>query len=359
MLKYLLKNIGEIFIGKKLVGVLRKIDKDLPRLERESLYELLSVIFYRLTRVWLIILLVSLLPIILLYQQNKILRQQSELIANQITESQNSNLLIEAERRNSLMSNLNVILTQISNELEISDNGELSDNLIGQICALSITLKPYKFLKNGLPSDIELSPERGELLLFLLNSELNETTLSKIYKRGNFEKADLSDYSLSNFKLDHINLSGADLSNSDLSFTSLKLARLVNTNFYNSNLSYTDFSDAYLLSSNFNQSMLNKTNFYHSKAASPNFFDSIKMKGRLKIMTYNDIIKQFGVQQIAPIAITNTYDEYQHFTIDSILDKNISHLKISLQRESLTEAEKIGFRRNAELKKKLLEKKSN
>ena len=140
------------------------------------------------------------LPLILTIQQNTLISRQNELIAQQ-------NQLSEASRRAGLMYELTSILDKIDKEMDAAnieraamnvkqrhtqeykdeehkrranrrsiqprdrEKYQFSERLAGRIVALSRSLSPYRFLeRDGQTTPRPLSPERGQLLLSLLET---------------------------------------------------------------------------------------------------------------------------------------------------------------------------------------------
>lgn len=127
------------------------------------------------------------------FESNKILTEQN-------TKFDNQNQLIEADRRSSLVFLFNNIMDAIDRELKtpVRDStllvdvnghkGKISNQLAGRIIALSRRLQPYRMYDYDTDSLSKklISPERGQLLINLLESNIDTISLSAIYKRGIF-----------------------------------------------------------------------------------------------------------------------------------------------------------------------------
>jgi len=116
---------------------------------------------------------------------------------------------------------------------------DLTPQLIGRISALSHRLNPYYYLEGDSLVDVALSPERGQLLVTLIESKLDSTTYRELWTKSSFKHSDL----------EGVNFSGSDLSNIELSGSNLSNAKLLNCKFNSSNLNFCD---------------LNNINFYNS-----------------------------------------------------------------------------------------------
>ena len=140
----------------------------------------------------------------LLESQDQKLENQNQLfgLQNTLLDSQNyrlglQNNLIEADRRGALVVLMSNIMDQLDREIreqKLEDQAKydsigykLSDPLIGRIAALSQGFLPYRYLEGDTLTEREVSPERGQLLLSLVNSNLDSVTNDKIYQAAKFE----------------------------------------------------------------------------------------------------------------------------------------------------------------------------
>jgi uncharacterized protein YjbI with pentapeptide repeats len=199
----------------------------------------------------------GMLGTMLLYNQNKLLTQQNLLLQNQNYRLDQQTYLQEADRRSSLIFLMGNLLDAMDKELK-SDVGQpgirdLSPQIIGRVVALSKSLRPYRYLESDSLVTRELSPERGQLLLSIVNSQIDNSSLRRIFQFSDFSFADMKGAVLSGEYLSGINLSRADLSGATLDETDLSRA----------DLSGADLSNAVLARSNlrearFRQTMLQK-----------------------------------------------------------------------------------------------------
>lgn len=184
---------------------------------------------------------------ILLFNQNRLLEKQNEKIDMQMS-------LEESNRRSAMMNQMANLLDKIDEELRDTFNTNhgtrvLSPQLIGRISSLSQALKPYRYLVGNTLSK-ELSPERGQLLLALINSSLDKITLEKIWDQVTFKYADLSRVFLKDVHLEGLDLKGSSFSR----------ATLENITITKSNLEEADFARANLKNVNFSFSNLRQAN---------------------------------------------------------------------------------------------------
>ena len=194
----------------------------------------------------------ALLGTLALMQQNTMVREQTSLMATQTK-------LMELEIRSAEAEYINEITSSIDRELEV-DYGKdrirnLSPQLIGRIIVLSNRLKPYTYLDGDTLIEKPLSPERGQLLINLIESKLDTITYNAIFKKADFSYANLVRTNFdSNVYLKDINLRNADLFGSNLSNANLIGADLINTN----------LSDAYLVDANLENAILTYANLRNS-----------------------------------------------------------------------------------------------
>lgn len=216
----------------------------------------------------------------LVQNQNKLVELQNFLFSkqNELFETQNTRIiqqtyLQEAERRSSLASFFNNVLDKVDEELKNEKNEKrtLSKELVGRIVSLSQALKPYQYLNNDAIIEKPVSPERGQLLTFLVNSELDTTTYESIFKRADFSYSELDNVELNNAYLRNVNLSNAsiknaqmsavDFTNANLSYANLTASNMQDSKFFGTNLTYSNFYTANLNEAILLYSIIKNTNF--------------------------------------------------------------------------------------------------
>jgi uncharacterized protein YjbI with pentapeptide repeats len=163
----------------------------------------------------------------MLYRQNLVLGEEMRALHRRIL---NQTELVESVRKSNqgfLMAN---VLDMADSELGKNPTKSLSEAAISRIVALSYALKPYRILEGDTLATNLLSPERGQLLLSLVNMEMDSSSFSKIKHKANFENADLQG----------ANLSGKNLSGMNLRRSTLKDAVLDSANLNNVDLTYAN-----------------------------------------------------------------------------------------------------------------------
>jgi len=253
----------------------------------------------------------GLLASVLVYNQNQLLKEQNELFAFQNTrveeqtkllKNQNDKIdsqiqLEESSRRGNLIVMMSNIMDKVDEEIRIlEERGDssrtLSEQLIGRIAALSYSFQPYRFWQDSTLIENPLSPERGQLLIALVNSQLDKDTYSKIFTRADFSKANLEKANLRKANLLFTNLEGANLKKVDLSESTLDQvrfdganleravltkAKLSNSVFVDANLNAAQFHEATILNMVVNTSTnLQKTNFRSTKISQTLFNNDLR-----------------------------------------------------------------------------------
>lgn len=259
------KRVVVFFVGRGLKGSLVRLYEELPdKVQKETLADVTTHVVWRFTRIGIFAMLAALIPIGILVTQTVILNRQNQLIDKQNIRLDQQTNLAEATRRGSLVFLMSNILDKMDEELKDPDNKErkLSKELIGRIVALNEGLKPYLYLENDTLIESPLSPERGQLLLSLVKSGLDSSTLREIYKNTAFNEADLK-----NLNLEYANLHGANLEHIDLRGAVLRGANLQRVDFSEANLQGADLAkadlrEAELYRANLQKAGLNKVDLH-------------------------------------------------------------------------------------------------
>ncbi|MBC7776342.1 MAG: pentapeptide repeat-containing protein [Phycisphaerae bacterium] len=243
----------------------------------------------------------------LLYNQNKLLTQQNLLLQSQNYRLDQQTYLQEADRRSSLIFLMGNLLDAMDRELK-SDVGQpgvrdLSPQIIGRVVALSKSLRPYRYLESDSLVARELSPERGQLLVSIVNSQIDNSSLRRIFQFSDFSFADLKGVVLSgeflsginlrradlaNATLDETDLSRADLSGADLSQAVLARANLrearfrqsimINAYLESADLTQASFYEAKMRSANLAGAMLRQTHFTKADLSAANLFGTTVLR---------------------------------------------------------------------------------
>lgn len=215
----------------------------------------------------------GLLGTVLIYNQNKLLTQQNALLQAQNIRLDQQTYLQEADRRSSLIFLMGNLMDAIDRELK-NDVGQpgvrdLSPQVIGRVIALSKSLRPYRYLDTDSLVKRELSPERGQLLIALINSQIDNSSLQRMFLSADFSNADLKGAVLSGEYMAGIQLSGADLTDAVLDETNLSQANLSGAELQHivlarANLTRARFRDADLHHAIFDGADLQGANFYQA-----------------------------------------------------------------------------------------------
>ncbi len=247
-------------VGKGLKSSFKQLLEELPngKVSKDTLADILTHFIWRVTRIGTFALVMGLAPMLILIVQTWILsRQNKELdVQNKLIGRQNERLdqqinLEEGNRRSSLIFFMSNIMDKLDLELRSNPDRTLSEPLIGRIVSLTQSMRPYRYLENDSLTPRQLSPERGQLLFSLINSDLDQRTYDKIFARANFNYADLreanfSEAYLRGAQLAHSSFSNANFNYADLTNADLRGAYLEKATFRNTLMDGVNLSDANL-----------------------------------------------------------------------------------------------------------------
>ncbi len=297
----------------------------------DTVSDVSSNIIWRVTRIGIFGVIITLIPSLILLYQTKLVINQNSLVSNQ-------NSLIEAERRSSLVFIMDNVLSDLGEELKYKGSSErnLSPVLEARIASLSRAMKPYRYMENGRLINKAISPERGQLLYSLIRSNLgnqshrdiiNFSDFSYTYFRNEFigrganlkyiklnhsdfygvdmpaailERSELRNVVMEQMNLSDANLIRADLTNSNLRNAELLSADLTNANLYEADLTGADLTEATLWATRLDEAILTDVRLdnaiVHRKDWIAYVSDSLDLKGADAIKdTYH--IKKQGKQQ--------------------------------------------------------------
>lgn len=215
---------------------------------------------------------VGILTLFFLYRQTQLFENQNILFETQNTRIEQQTHLIEADRRSAQIFIMGEVLGDINKELEDQKNTNrtLSNTLVGRIISLSRAMKAYRYLQGDSLIRYPLSPERGQLLISLLESEIDSLFfLDRILNGSDFRQSELSGADLWKANLYNAYMQGANLESADVKFANLSYAQLQNarmefTELSGSNLSYTKLNGANLQNATLGGSFLYHTQFQNS-----------------------------------------------------------------------------------------------
>ncbi len=260
----------------------------------------------------------------ILFKQTDILNEQTRIIDEQkvLLQEQNRKIEIqanleEANRRNNLVFLMDNILNQVGEELRAESNTDsvLSKPLVARIRALCQGFQPYKFLDYSLKSTRqndslgltnELSPERGQLFLALINSGIGKRTLDNIFIDSNFDFAYIRNFESTGVKLRNVSLRNSNLYQSGFSKSKIETSFFNNSvmdktrfpstqlnlvTFNHASLEGASFYDAYLIRVYFDQSNCNRADFgasklFHTKFDYANLIEANFYKAELFDVTF-------------------------------------------------------------------------
>lgn len=344
---------SKVVLGQNLHQSLAQLLEELPnKVKRETVASVFADVFLRLTRIGVFGLLLAIIPIWLLLNQNQILLKQNEKFDIQNERIKTQNNLIEAQRRGALVILMSDIMNQMNQEIQTQKDDpnhidslgySLSEPLIGRIAALSQGFLPYRIYEADTLTEKEYSPERGQLLLALVNSSLSDETLEKVYASTTFRNSYLSHANLEGIDLHKANIDGTnfqyanlrslDLNSKilrDLDFTGARLiaTNLVGTTFFSSNfnkarLDYSNLCFAGLAEVNLSNASLNKVKFSYSILKDSDFSNADIRSTAFNNATFDNIkgLKTTQLNQVKTLYGAKLPDYIDKDNLDSKLFK--------------------------------------
>ncbi|MCC4211179.1 pentapeptide repeat-containing protein [Leeuwenhoekiella parthenopeia] len=314
-----LKQSSGFILGAKLKKSIERFLEELSeqqRVSRETLSDLLSAIIIRLTRVGFLLVITAILPSILLIfqtyylsQQNKLITGQSEMFKQQNNRLDQQTYLQEAERRGQTLLLMDNMLKEISDDVRVNPQNTINDATAGRLISLSKMLKPYKYLENDSLIVQVISPERGYLLVSLLETGINlnatsrSRTNGKLMNRLDFTYAELRDLTLKGADLLEINLSYADLRNSNFTGTDFKKADLSNARLQQTNLSYTGLGEADLENAKLQNAILDRADLSKTNLTGADLRNTSLVKTKIKEAVLKNARVQKAFEQDASLQL--------------------------------------------------------
>ncbi|MCP4123833.1 MAG: pentapeptide repeat-containing protein [Bacteroidetes bacterium] len=211
------KKAGGAFAGHWLRSSFLKLYKEIPeqKVQKETLADVSASLLWRITRIGVITIILALLPTAILLFQTNILMRQNKLLDRQNYRLDQQTNLLEAERRSSLVFVMSSLMNQLDDEVN-REGGYVSDALIARVAGLTQSLKPYRFLENDALTEGAWSPEKGQLFLNLILSNLNRNSRAELFKKSNFTSSDLNGVEINLTKIAEVRLSDSRIHNARL-----------------------------------------------------------------------------------------------------------------------------------------------
>lgn len=226
-------------------SIIQRVSRYLVLRETRSIY---FIVFQTL-----FVLLGGILGSVFIKNQNELIEKQNGLIEKEIVRIDQQTYLQEADRRSTLVFLFSNIMDLLDKELKEDYLGDsirnISPQLAARIISLSQRLQPYRFLENGQLTEKDYSPERGQLFINLLKSNLAQETLDEILKEANFTYASFSGVTFSDVEINDVNLNNSRFTN----------VTLKNVSFYEGELNKVAFDNVQFDSTTFIYSILKET----------------------------------------------------------------------------------------------------
>lgn len=321
-----LKRSSGYILGSELKKSIERFLEEMAeqqRVSRETLSDLLTSIIIRLTRVGFLLVITAILPSILLIfqtyylaKQNTLITGQSEMFRQQNNRLDQQTYLQEADRRGQTLLLMDNMLQEINTEISRDPQNKLNDATAGRLIALSKILKPYRYLENDSLTKNIVSPERGYLLISLLETGINLRSTARsrangiLLERIDFTYSELRNVTLKKADLIEIDLSHADMRNSSFNGTDFENATFYNASISQADLSYTSFKNADLRNAKLENSILDYANLQKADLSSSNLKNVSLSKTVLKEATLKNAIVHKTFERDAKMQLNKDQSEW-------------------------------------------------
>lgn len=321
-----LKRSSGYVLGSELKKSIERFLEEMAeqqRVSRETLSDLLTSIILRLTRVGFLLVITAVLPSILLIfqtyylaKQNTLITGQSEMFRQQNNRLDQQTYLQEADRRGQTLLLMDNMLQEINTEISRDPQNKLNDATAGRLIALSKILKPYRYLENDSLTKNIVSPERGYLLISLLETGINLRSTARsrangiLLERIDFTYSELRNVTLKKADLIEIDLSHADMRNSSFNGTDFENATFYNASISQADLSYTSFKNADLRNAKLENSILDYANLQKADLSSSNLKNVSLSKTVLKEATLKNAIVHKTFERDAKMQLNKDQSEW-------------------------------------------------
>ena len=321
-----LKRSSGYVLGSELKRSIERFLEEMAeqqRVSRETLSDLLTSIIIRLTRVGFLLVITAILPSILLIfqtyylaKQNTLITGQSEMFRQQNNRLDQQTYLQEADRRGQTLLLMDNMLQEINTEISRDPQNKLNDATAGRLIALSKILKPYRYLENDSLTKNIVSPERGYLLISLLETGINLRSTARsrangiLLERIDFTYSELRNVTLKKADLIEIDLSHADMRNSSFNGTDFEKATFYNASISQADLSYTSLKNADLRNATLENSILDYANLQKADLSSSNLKNVSLLKTVLKEATLTNAIVHKTFERDARMQLNKDQSEW-------------------------------------------------
>jgi len=208
------------------------------------------------------LILIACLPVLTVYamfEQNRMIATQNELIASQTGFFEGQNQIARAQLRGDVQPELDELIEKLAVIKDSKQTSDITDSFAyKKLKVLSHRLEPYIYYRKGnVPLWRSLSLERGIMVQSLLAAGI-PLDVGLDLKYADFHKAILNDCNLSGLILNGCHFQRAQMCRSMLNSSNLAKANLCGVN----------FSDAYLVGTNIERALVIGTRFKDASIAS-------------------------------------------------------------------------------------------
>lgn len=189
--------------------------------------------------------------------------------------------VIASLRSNNLVPLMGTLLEEVKEELKNNSERILSDEIILKIAALGQSMQPYRYFEGDGLADKAYSPERGQLLVALVNMNIDSSSFNEIKRKTPFAGADLRKIDLNGANLAWANLKDANLRDANLGGANLNHSDLRAANLWGANLNKVNMREADLRRANLAWAELNEANLNESDMSGIDFTNAKLKKADL------------------------------------------------------------------------------
>lgn len=174
--------------------------------------------------------------------------------------------LVEATRKSGQVALMGHLMTEIARELQQDPNRKLKTSTLAKIAQLSesFELDSFSYVSPDSSHTPSYNRERGQLLWFLIHSDMDSTSFHQLKQQTNFAQADLAGLSLRGIDLSGAQLQGANLKGAQLNEANLSRADLRGANLWGAELVGANLQEARLNRVDFSWADLSKADLSHS-----------------------------------------------------------------------------------------------
>lgn len=241
--------------------------------------------------------------------------------------------LIKAKQQANLGLVMESLFAQVQEEITIQ-NGKLSSETIGEIARISQSFEPYRYYPDVSLVNPELSPERGQLLLFLISTKMDTASFRRAISQATFAGADLEGANLAELNLRGIDLAGANLRDAVLNHVDLRDSDLRGANLWGAQMKRANLTGVDMRRADVRWADMEEVTLRYALLDGADFSDALMREADMREVKF-----QFGEINGAMLYQANLW-KADFLKTDMIkVDLSLANLTMAnLQRTDLTDA---------------------